>query len=566
MFSSMGSTSGGKVTLSVGGAHGSTSHDFEEDLSSTFPNPVQVFPTPGSGPTPPGGASYELNGKTDGTYFYRVRAVNAYGHSGWVAAFPGAVVTGNPAASPPATPQTLSVPSGSTTGTITVSWTGVAGATAYVVEESTSPGFLNPQNVSPGFAQTTVTVFGRANGTYHYRVLAVNSVGQSAWRVGSNPCVVGVSSATCSVSAHASTPPFGDIHAGAQEVVALSLDVSAGASASIEMAALTITASGSGDDGQDVTGLRLYFDQNADGQWTSADTLLSPSAPIASDEGTVSFTGLGRVLAAGTAELWFVVADFAGTASGGEDFTFGVSAFPSGVQALDAASRLPIPVTGLPAAGTRLTVFTSVPPGSIDVAAGPNAPADGTVDAGSSSVVLSAFAITAGLGEDADLAALTFTASGSGDDGAHVVSATLVEDVDRDGAYSSGTDFSGDDGTLALASLGETIAAGWNRAYLLVCDLSESIPSGSTFRVTLGTGSVAATGAVTAQPLSVNGLPFSGRTVTVDTDSDPMPLSGGGCGAPTRLGGAASPGALLPIFILFAFFFALRLRRISGKA
>jgi hypothetical protein len=65
----------GSYTVSWSSVSGATSYTLEEDTSSSFGSPTVVH----SG----AGTSKDVSGKSDGTYYYRVKACNAEGCSGW---------------------------------------------------------------------------------------------------------------------------------------------------------------------------------------------------------------------------------------------------------------------------------------------------------------------------------------------------------------------------------------------------------------------------------------------------------------------------------------------------
>ncbi|MHC4599393.1 MAG: S8 family serine peptidase, partial [Planctomycetota bacterium] len=169
-------SSTGNYTVSWSAVAGASSYDLEEDTNPAFPSPTTVY----SGAA----TSFNVTGNATGTYYYRVRATNAGGTSGWT-------VGGNPCVVllPPPAPASITVPPGSITGNYTVSWAASATATSYTLEEDTNPGFTSPTVVYSGPA-TSFNVVANPNGTYYYRVLATNASGNSGWTVGANPCVV----------------------------------------------------------------------------------------------------------------------------------------------------------------------------------------------------------------------------------------------------------------------------------------------------------------------------------------------------------------------------------------
>ena len=65
----------GSYTVSWSGVSGATSYTLEEDTSGSFGSPTVIY----SG----SGTSKYITGRSDGTYYYRVKACNACGCSGW---------------------------------------------------------------------------------------------------------------------------------------------------------------------------------------------------------------------------------------------------------------------------------------------------------------------------------------------------------------------------------------------------------------------------------------------------------------------------------------------------
>ncbi|HEY9132887.1 MAG TPA: hypothetical protein VIM98_14135 [Dyella sp.] len=102
------------------------------------------------------------------SYTYRVKACNANGCGGYATSGAVAVTI------PPASAPSLNVPASSNTGSYTVSWSGVSGATTYLLQEQTNGGAWGTvQNTSALSWPTS----GRGNGTYGYRVQACNTGG-----------------------------------------------------------------------------------------------------------------------------------------------------------------------------------------------------------------------------------------------------------------------------------------------------------------------------------------------------------------------------------------------------
>ncbi|RAO75911.1 chitinase N-terminal domain-containing protein [Dyella jiangningensis] len=119
-----------------------------------------------------GSTSTSFSVGASGTYVYRVKACNANGCSGYATSGTVAVTI------PPSSAPSLSAPGSSNTGTYTVSWSGVAGATSYTLQEQVSGGGWTTVQAS---GATNWGAGGKGNGTYGYRVQACNTAGCGAW-------------------------------------------------------------------------------------------------------------------------------------------------------------------------------------------------------------------------------------------------------------------------------------------------------------------------------------------------------------------------------------------------
>ncbi|MBI1920739.1 MAG: VCBS repeat-containing protein [Geobacter sp.] len=156
------------------------SYVLEESTDASFATSTQVY----SG----SGTFVNLTGRTNGTYYYRVKAIAAgYSDSAWVSPPNGCAVS-----LPCKTPSWVYVATANSTGTFGVSWGASATAGAnYILEESRDDaGFANPGQVYSG-SGTFVNLTGRANGTYYYRVKAIApGYSDSAWQSPANGCTV----------------------------------------------------------------------------------------------------------------------------------------------------------------------------------------------------------------------------------------------------------------------------------------------------------------------------------------------------------------------------------------
>jgi YD repeat-containing protein len=112
-----------------------------------------------------GGKSFTA--RSAGTYNYRVKACNAEGCN-------TSSIVSVVSVYPPTTNSTVSAPAQVTNGSFSVSWTSVAGATSYKLQESAKGGAWT--DVS-GVSGTSKAISGKTAGTYDYRVYGCNLAG-----------------------------------------------------------------------------------------------------------------------------------------------------------------------------------------------------------------------------------------------------------------------------------------------------------------------------------------------------------------------------------------------------
>lgn len=129
--------------------------------------------------------SKALTGRTNGTYYYRVRACNTNICSGYAFGSNSTSVT-----LPPGAPSSITVPTGSVNGSYSISWGSASGTvTSYQLFEATNSGFSGETQIYSG-ASTSSSVSGRGNGTYYYRVRACNGSACGNYAPGANTTVV----------------------------------------------------------------------------------------------------------------------------------------------------------------------------------------------------------------------------------------------------------------------------------------------------------------------------------------------------------------------------------------
>jgi YD repeat-containing protein len=157
----------GSYTISWGAASGTvTAYQLYEAAAANFSGQVEVY----SGTA----TSRAISGKTNGTYYYRVRACNGTLCSGYrTGANPVTVNIPVPAA-----PATISGPSQNTTGNYSISWAASTGATRYELWQSANSGPFTKVHDGTARSKSFTNV---PNGEYLYRAKACNAVGCSPY-------------------------------------------------------------------------------------------------------------------------------------------------------------------------------------------------------------------------------------------------------------------------------------------------------------------------------------------------------------------------------------------------
>jgi len=147
------------------------------DLNSSDETFVDRFTTP----------SASINGRRNGTYYYRVRTCFGETLCGW-AIGPGTATT---VTIPPGAPNSITLPpTPNTTGNYSISWTAPAYAqnatlaTSYELYESSAQDFSNQMLVSNPTRQSPASITGKLSGTYYYRVRACDGSNCGAYTTG----------------------------------------------------------------------------------------------------------------------------------------------------------------------------------------------------------------------------------------------------------------------------------------------------------------------------------------------------------------------------------------------
>jgi hypothetical protein len=533
------SSSTGNYVVSWTSVTGAWAYDLEEDTSPSFTNPTQVY----SGST----TSTSITGQADGIYYYRVRATNGAGQSGWTNGGNGCTVQ----RMVPGPIGFLTVPAASNTGNYSLVWGSVTSATLYELEEDTASDYSGAVQIYRG-GSVNFQVTGRSSGTYYYRVRAVNPVGSSVWTVGGNPCVVTIMAAGTHVEPGPGNPGLTDELPGALGVPMLHMKVSAGMSEGIDVLSIRVSTSGTGDDTTELASVRLIRDVDGDGAEGAGD-VQAGTGTFSADNGNIDFdTSAEPSVPAGGSMHYLVVCDFSGTAFTGSTFAFFVSV-PGGVGCQGASSMSGVTPTGVGIPGGVKMIATSGT-GSLAVSLGANGPVAGLVALGSTDVPLIQVRLSASSMEGVNVSGIKFASGGSGDESAGVT-ARLVQDNDGDGRVSGGDAalgtgvISGNDGTVEFTGLSLAVPSNGSVMLLVVYDFGGA-PEG-TYGVSLEVGQdIEALGNSSSMGITASGAPVAGPLVTLgvlpSASGDGATFFMGGCGAPVH----PSPTGWLGLILL----------------
>ena len=172
----------GEYVLSWSGDPDATEYRLQEDDNADFTSPSSAYV--GSD------TQYTVTQQAVGIWYYRVQAANAQSESPWSNVKSTRVLPAAPTLAAIVNPGSAYT----ATATYTVTWSSVAGATGYALQEAPTAAFT-PTAIITRYvgSETQYQVTGQRSGTWHYRVRATASPGDSTW---SNSRATTVSTAT----------------------------------------------------------------------------------------------------------------------------------------------------------------------------------------------------------------------------------------------------------------------------------------------------------------------------------------------------------------------------------
>lgn len=259
------------------------------------------------------------------------------------------------------------------------------------------------------------------------------------------------------------------------------------ANADVTLIDLALTADGTVDEATGLGDVVLYHDVNGDGSRDAGDLQLGTGQGFSSNNGTVTFTGLGAAVTAATP--LDVLVTFELTAPNiGDTVSFRAEGWR--MSAVETGTTTPVVVDGGGITGSLLTIGTD-PPKTIDVSTTPSGPSGITsVAADATNVPVLAINLTTTTG-DIDVKGLTFWTTGTGDDHTDILSARLGRDANNNGVIDAGETVLGtsrvdrNDGSVTFNFWGQRLFAGTGYDLVLDVSLAGTALSGETFAFAL---------------------------------------------------------------------------------
>lgn len=164
-------------------------------------------------------------------------------------------------------------------------------------------------------AQATVTIVVRptqAGSLSNTVAVSGNETDPNPQNSGSTDGTSALPVPTLTIAIGANSPPGGTTYSRGQTLrPMLQFVATAGASEPVRMTALTLNASGTGNDQTGVVSVKVYLDSNGNGQFDTGETLVG-SGTYSADNGTLTITfGTPQVIVAGAPRTYLVTYDFA---------------------------------------------------------------------------------------------------------------------------------------------------------------------------------------------------------------------------------------------------------------
>ncbi len=319
------------------------------------------------------------------------------------------------------------------------------------------------------------------------------------------------------------------------------INLAANAVEDIQVNSVSFTASGSGNDSNDLSNVDLWADVGATpGALDGGDAYIS-NAAYGQDNGTVTFAALSRTILAGTSENWILVYTFAG---GNNNDTYSASIAPtSQVTGTGALSAKSATIAGTAINGNLFTVQF----GSMSIATGTQNPNASTITPPVVGIPVLQITLATGPAESVNITQITFHASGTGDDlndlsqvNLYLDGGTVKGQVDPSDTHIGAGSYGSDDGSVTF-SISRTINASSSEDWLLAYDFSGGA-GGATYSASITPSSdVTAAGSQSGRTVTASGSQITSNAVTIASATamtwNPLKTQGGTGGSPGGLRG-----------------------------
>ncbi|MBK6683948.1 MAG: hypothetical protein IPG45_05695 [Deltaproteobacteria bacterium] len=351
-------------------------------------------------------------------------------------------------------------------------------------------------------------------------------------------------------------PPAQIVAANALAIPVLQL-VAQAANEDVTLSRLTLTPSGTLDDGEAIARVELRLDVDGDGQVDAEDVPVAPGLKPSSNDGALSFGPIAERVPRNGAATYLVTIDLSGGGTAGQTFQLRLAS-DADVTAFGAVSGA-VAARGAPLVGAELSLI-----GALNVRLGTSSPPGSGVSPGARFPALGLELFSRG--ESVNVQELSLRIRGSADDGAIFTNTRLYLDDDADGVVSAADVLlaealpDGNDGLIRFPSLGLGLEPDDAVTLLVELELSSEAAVGGDLRLGLENNtSLRATGAQSGD-LTAVGAPILGSAFTIVRAAAD---DGGGAGTEDGCGCRAVPdqGRPAPIGWMLLLGLAWRRRR-----
>jgi hypothetical protein len=323
----------------------------------------------------------------------------------------------------------------------------------------------------------------------------------------------------------------------------------------VTMAQLTLRSSGTLNDREGITGVKLFLDRNEDGRIDPNDAEVAQPARASADDGAVTFAPLAERIVRNGRAVYLAVVDLSGRGSAGQSMTLAL-ATDADVTALGSVSGA-IAAVGAPLRGVKITLV-----GALNVRIGQASPPGLGVLASTTFPALQLELFTRG--EAVTIDQLSLRLSGTAEDNKAIAQSQIWLDVDGDGVTGGADEIlatatgAENDGLLAYQGLELKLAENASARVLVNLTLSEDAAAGGTIRLHLEANEHVTARGERSGMLTAVGAPIEGAAFTIIEALPSMAEPDEGCscraGTPIRTSGTESAswialGALVSVLL-----------------